>query len=237
MASASGEKFIVASSAGLDPSELKPSSSNDVELVLCTELNAVQITTGNIHGLSYYDLNIGDTYKGQYTPQFHRAISIPQSDDISEGSEYMMVNNDTQTILYYELNEISPSNLGTVLGISVLILTEECIKEIDGFARHAVLQSKFLGQPCFLGTRLPEGLGLVTFEKMGVRFNKKKSSAMGYHGLVVPIEPMALDNFISRFTQVNWALDSSTNPSSSPTFNPNVVPSFSFIIINQLHQL
>lgn len=151
-------------------------------------------------------LIIGGTYQGQSVPQFHRAIPLPQSNDLYEYGEYTMVNNDTQTIQYYELNEISAANLGGVLGISVLILTEECIKENDSIVRHGVLQSLFLGQPCFLGTGLPEGLGLVVFEEIGPRFTKKKCTAKGYHGLVVPIEPMTLDNFISRFSQASWTV-------------------------------
>lgn len=188
-------------SAEVDSSELQPSSADDVELVLSAQLNlnAVQIT-GNVRGLA------GGTYQGQSVPQCYRAISLPQSNDLYEWSEYIMVNNDTQTIQSYDLDEISAANLGGVLGISVLILTAECIKEGDSTVRYAVLQSLFLGQPCFLGTGLPEGLGLVVFEEMDTRFTKKECSAKGYHGLVVPLEPVTLDNFISRFTQASWTL-------------------------------
>lgn len=109
-----------------------------------------------------------------------------------------MVNKMTGMLQYYEADDIS-NQIDSILGVSVLILKEDSIKVAEDNARHGVLHSSHLGQPCFVSSRLHDGLCLAIYEELNVRFNKKGSfSGRGYHALVVPVEAMTLEDFVTR---------------------------------------
>jgi len=143
----------------------------------------------------YCLLNVGMIFQGESIPSFHRAISTPESCHLDENSEYVMVNKCTGMIQYYDASDI-PDQIACVLGISVLILSEKSISN----GRHGVLHSSHLGQPCFVASGLQEGLCLAVYEEFNLKFKKNGSaSGYGYHCLVVPVDAMTLDDFVSRF--------------------------------------
>jgi hypothetical protein len=179
------------------------------ESALCDQFaSAVKVgtveLTGLIGNLAYYNsINLGDTFQGQHIPHIHRAISLPKREELAEESEYVMVNKMTGMLQYYDINEIS-GQVSSILGISVLILREESFNGANEEARHGVLHSSHLGQPCFVAPRLEAGLCLALYEDFKLRF-KKKSSKLGYHALVVPVEAMTLDEFVLKFAfRDNW---------------------------------
>jgi hypothetical protein len=156
--------------------------------------------------ISYYnDLNVGDIFHGRDIPQFHRVISLPEACNLDKNSEYIMVNKITDMIQYYEVDNIS-NQIASILGISVLILRDDSISEINDSARHDILHSSHLGQSCFVASELQDGLCLALYEEFKLRFKKKgRDFGNGYHALVVPIEPMTLDEFVCRFAfRSNW---------------------------------
>lgn len=163
-------------------------------------------STGTIGSVTYYnDRNIGETFLGPNIPLIHRAISLPIAKDLDENSEYVMVNKLTGILQYYNVDEISSDTVGSVLGISVLILKETSIKIVDQCARHGVLHSSHLGQPCFVAPKLHPGLCVALYENFALKFKNKSHRGEGYHALVVPVEAMTLDEFISRFSyRYNW---------------------------------
>ena len=161
--------------------------------------------TGTIDGLSYYNgLEVGSSYSGAGLPIFHRAMAIPDLNTIHEHNEYVFVNRDTGIVKHYNTEEIS-QNTAMLHGISVLVLNESSLRE----ETHGVLHSGHLGKPCFVSARLQDGLSLVVYEECGVRFNRKKSEPgrTGYHGLVVSVVAMTVDDLIARFSFLpNWSV-------------------------------
>lgn len=190
--------------------------SDSVEDCLSAQLTgSIQISciepTCHIGYLAYNnDLKVGDTYQGKNMPLIRRAISLPESADLDNNSEYVMVNVLTGMIQYYDIDDIRQQMISSVIGISVLVLTEQCISGKCEDARHGVLNSRHLKQSCFVAAEIQSGLCVALYEEFDVRFKKKldkSNSAKGYHALVVPTEAMTLDEFVSRFaSRNNWSL-------------------------------
>jgi hypothetical protein len=131
-----------------------------------------------------------------------RIVSLPDSrESLDENSEYVMVNKITGMLQYYDAKDI-PSQIASILGISVLVLREESLCLVGKDVRHGVLHTAHVGQPCFVASRLEDGLCLALYAEHELRFNRKgRGSGCGYHGLVVPVDAMTLDDFIARFSR------------------------------------
>ena len=169
-------------------SAMGPEGTKEVE-ALCESL------TKATRLCDHFDLSIGATYQGENIPLFHRVISLPEPGNLDENSEYVMVNKCTGKVQHYDVSDIL-NNIASIFGISVLILNEASISNV----KHGVLHSSHLGQPCFVASGLQDGLCLTIYEELMLKFKKRGSaSGKGYHCLVVPVEAMTLDEFVSRF--------------------------------------
>ena len=128
----------------------------------------------------------------------HRSIGTPPKYPLFEGSDYVLVNNNSGFIEHFPIPLNRKFNVAPD-GVSCMIRKDPSQNP------HAVFQSDFLGKGCFVTSILSNDIATVVHKLQRSRTKVNgKPKREDYHMMVFPTVPMTITMFVMRFSKSKW---------------------------------